>query len=207
MTLPRRLPNPPTPSRAEDADWNSEALTRVIPQATEPPARPPPLPATALFTPPVLPPVPVLGAPAIPQRTSQSVSVPPAVAASAAAVKASSSAVRRASYALVPLVLALFALSVYRRQAPASESPSGAQVPSASVAPMVSAAAPSARPVIETRTVDAPTAKQAASAFARGDYREALAQYRALARQQPDEVAYRSLIAILERRLTARSAE
>jgi len=49
--------------------------------------------------------------------------------------------------------------------------------------------------------VDAPSVKEAALAFARGDYKEALAQYRALSRGEPAQPAYQSMVRILERRL------
>lgn len=64
---------------------------------------------------------------------------------------------------------------------------------------------PKGRAAIETRAVPSPTAKDAANAFARGDYLEALAQYRALSRLDSGQVAYASLIRVLERRLAAKA--
>jgi hypothetical protein len=206
MTESDRLPSASASDSEEDSDW-SDALTRVIPSAAALPVRPPRLAATAFLPPPVLPRPPVLGAPSTPPRTPQHASVPPAAALPAPGGGLTTSPVRRAIYLLVPFVLGLFAVSYFHRPGHTAEATPALQVPSAASGPVISAPSPPSRPVIDTRRVDAATAKQAASAFARGDYREALAQYRALAQQQPDEIAYRSLIAILERRLAPKTSE
>jgi flagellar biosynthesis/type III secretory pathway M-ring protein FliF/YscJ len=120
------------------------------------------------------------------------------------AAKAPTSLVRVASYALLlMLVVGMLAKAVHRQRPSAAQKPfsrGGAGSPSALRSPPAAS-----RPTIEARTVDAPSVKEAASAFARGDYREALAQYRALAQQEPERAAYRSLIRILERRLAPKA--
>jgi hypothetical protein len=122
-----------------------------------------------------------------------------------AAPKKGVSLVRVASYALVLLLAAgvsLKAMQGKRTRAPRAAA--SAALAARNAAPSAPAA-PKARALIETRAVEAPSLKEAASAFARGDYREALAQYRVLAQQNPQQEAFKSLVSILERRLAPKA--
>jgi hypothetical protein len=111
--------------------------------------------------------------------------------------------VRRAIYGLALLLVVGIAVKV------ALPSPHVAESRIAEAAPATSNRHRAPRPpivksAIETRTVSAPSVKDAAAAFAGGDYPEALAQYRALVKQHPDQPTYRALIRVLERRLATK---
>ena len=192
----------------DEADWeHSEALTRVIPQAAElepPPvrARPRPFEPAPVVAKPALPkPPPPKPAPPKPAPPKPIVAPPPPP-------KAPSSLVRRASYLLAVLVMGMLGFNSYSRLLGNAKAGSArARVTASSAAAPEVAKKPKARPLLEVRAVEAPTVKEAAAAFARGDYREALAQYRALAQRQPAQAAYKSLIHILERRLAPKTPQ
>ena len=60
---------------------------------------------------------------------------------------------------------------------------------------------PPEQPVAEERELEtAATPEQAARSFARGEYEEALAQYRFLAREKPDAEVYRVMVKVLSAR-------
>jgi hypothetical protein len=113
-------------------------------------------------------------------RQSQAVELAPVRAATTG-----TSPVRLASYALVAVLLVGAAMSL---ASAVGGSPT-----------------PKPRPRIEARQVKNPTRKAAALALSRGDYREALGQYRGLSQLYPEESTYRSLIRVLERRLTPKT--
>ena len=179
------------PSRHEsddfEADWGTDALTGLIaPRAPQPAVAPGPTP------------------PALPLPAARPLPPPP-IAPPVAAVGGTASGASRArwwSYASLGL-LALVAGAVLARRAVSEPTPRaqslGGVIPSSSAS--VQGLPVSLR--LEVRAVTDPTPKAAASAFARGDYRAALGQYRALARQYPQETAYQALVRVLERRLLA----
>jgi hypothetical protein len=197
MTSPQRTSAPAQKpvERNADADWeHSEALTSLIPQPAHlaPPA--PPVPVGP----------PIRRQQALVATQIQQLELPaPAVVV---ADKAPPNNVRRAIVVLGVVLLGVVMVRALRPAAPSARRSlaSAALAAASSPAPVVELQ-PKTRPVIEARSVDVPKAKDAAAAFARGDYREALAQYRGLAQQQPDQPAYRSLIGILERRLAPKT--
>lgn len=182
-------------------DWdNGDALTHLIRSPTATP--PPPLaPAREPITAFLLPQQLSAAMPSLPAP-------PGAATTSTATAKPPVSLVRVASYGLVLLLAAgvgLKALQVSHAKAPRNAASSALVARSANVPS--NRAQPRARAVIETRPLDVPSVKAAATAFARGDYREALAHYRLLARQNPRQQAFQSLVTILERRLAPKAAQ
>lgn len=164
----------------ETPDWATDSLTGLIPPRA--------LPATQE----TLPPPALVGAAPIP-ATLLALEPPPRVPATRV------SPVRVAIYGLLGLVVLGAAASLLMRRA--TTSPSVPVVGPLRAAVSASTERP-ARPRAFARSVRNPTTKAAAAAFARGDYAEALAQYRALSLLYPDDVAYQKLIRVLERRLT-----
>jgi hypothetical protein len=175
MSSPRPLPEAP-----EDIDWGTDALTGLIPPR-DPRSRQA-FRAAADVARATLP------------------APPPAPAVLPAALPVGRSPVSWASYALL-VVLAVGASWVLARHLASSPEDSARRALDATSA--ASAASPDVRGAakVEARTIQHPTPKAAAAAFARGDYREALAQYRGLSQLYPEQPAYASLIHILERRL------
>jgi hypothetical protein len=113
------------------------------------------------------------------------------------------STVRTAIYLLSVPALALLGWASFGGTA-ASSAPTTAATASVASVGQASASPRKERPLIPTRSLSSPKPRDAAAAYGRGDYLEALAQYRALARLEPTQSAYRDLTAILERRLVAK---
>jgi hypothetical protein len=109
--------------------------------------------------------------------------------------------VRTASYALLVVLAAGSGLKLLSGSSPAAAGGAAAAPSATATAAAQGEATNRSRPTIEVRSVDVPSVKVAALAFARGDYKEALAQYRALSRGEPTQPAYQSMVHILERRL------
>jgi hypothetical protein len=204
-----------TPPRAPSAPSAPPAPV-AQPRAASAPPPPPPAPIAkprAASAPPPPPPPSVKAAKAepkepitgfLPPQQMQAMASLPAPTAPPA--KKSVSLVRVASYTLVLLLAAgvgLKAMQGKRARTPRAAASAALAAKTAALA--ATPATPKARPVIETRVVEAPSVKDAAAAFARGDYREALAQYRVLAQQDPQQEAFKSLVSILERRLTPKT--
>lgn len=195
-------PPPPVQARPSAAPAPPPVQTRPAAATAAPP--PPPPKAAAAATPPKLEPKEPITAFLPPQQMQNAVASLPAPVAAPA--KPRVSMVRMASYALALLLAAGFGLKALqgsRARAPraAASALQAANGPTTAPGPI----AAKARPLIETRALEAPSVKEAATAFARGDYREALAHYRLLAQQNPQQQAFKSLVTILERRLAPKS--
>ncbi len=123
----------------------------------------------------------------------------------ASSAAASDRPVRWAIYGLLALIaLGGGAIAMRRASAPSVAGARGRLAATAPGSAGIAADRAEHRPEREVRAVQAPTPKAAALAFARGDYEEALAQYRALARLYPEQLAYQSLSRVLDRRLAPR---
>jgi hypothetical protein len=200
MSSPR-----PVQLEPEDADWGTDSLTGLIPprnRLPQPPNRSEnQVAAKAVVAPKAdlaLPVAVVAAVPPVPPLAALTPAPPPPAARR--------SSILRASYAILGL-LAVGACWVLasRSSSTPTERPVASSAPRPVVASGASADRARARAPLEVRHVPNPTPKAAAAAFARGDYREALGQYRALAQLNPEQTAYPSLVRVLERRLTRES--
>jgi hypothetical protein len=209
---PRRAP-PPSSKPLIPSSRPQPPSARPLPAASSTETSSRPLPETRVR---YLPPA-ALSAPA----STVPLGVAPIDAAqktpAAAAAPAAPSGARRAINVL-GLIVGVGACLIIAKNAMVGRAPTGGAAASASaVASAIASSSTSGaaagetagkrpkRAAIETRAVPNPTAKDAANAFARGDYLEALAQYRALSRLDSSQAAYVSLIRVLEHRLAAKA--
>lgn len=199
----------------EDLDWSTGSLTGLIPPKHPPADRAatPPVPLAPIHPATAAPALAVSAAtrgpaPVAPPQPLASVTLPhmtpppPSATPPSSPPPPTTGSVRWAIYGLLA-VIGLGACWVLAGSARTTRSSSGRALSVASAAAASGAVAPPAKPraSVSARDVKSPTPKAAAAAFARGDYGEALGQYRALARLYPEESAYPALVRVLERRL------
>jgi len=186
-------PSPPPVTRVMQPSSPPPPPRVVQPSSPPPPPRvvQPPLPSQVLesSSPPPPPPLPTVALPTVPEPPASPPGKP-------------RSPVRTASYVLLVVMAVGSGAKLLSGPSPAVAG-GAAAMPSATASPSAvkGEATKRTRSAIEVRNVNAPSVKDAVLAFSRGDHKEALAQYRALAQRQPDQLAYQSMVHVLERRL------